>query len=122
MPACGCSHPVRSGLIFGGREAAVSVRWMEETDPRDTVPSPSARRSDRRWDGLEIRKARLWFGQRRRLTSQPRARFDPDALVLVEKDGRETRLLWDDHDAGPRDATPRWDGVEEPPWYLDESD
>jgi hypothetical protein len=111
-----------SGILTIGALLALSV-----TITRAALAS-SASAADGapdRWRGLEVRNGRLWFGPLSRLSSRPRLRFDPDALVLVDKSGRETRHLWDDHDAGSGEdanahATATWNADVETPWYLEE--
>lgn len=52
---------------------------------------------ERAWRGLALIDGCLWYGRLGGLTRRPRARFDPDALVLVEPDGAEAAYEWDNH-------------------------
>ena len=76
------------GLVLGGavlraRQSAGAGRW----------------RGARSWRGLELCDGRLWYGGRAAVASSPRARLDPDALVVAGEDGSEAAHRWDDHAA-----------------------
>ena len=75
-------------LVAGGL-----LRYQDGARRLPPAPGPAR--------GLELLDGRLWYGRWSALTNRPRARFDPDALVLVDAAGVETAYRWDDHAASP---------------------
>lgn len=60
------------------------------------------------WRGLGVVDDLLWYGQATPTPGRPPVCFDPDALVVVDEAGRETRLRWDDHVAADRSRPGAW--------------
>lgn len=88
-------------LLALGLLAAAAIAWLQ------AGRQPSGSHAEQAWRGLELIDRRLWYDRQPRLLRRPSARFDPDALVLVDPDGSEAAFTWDDHAnaAAPRTAS-----------------
>lgn len=70
-----------------------------------------------KWRDLELIDDRLWYGPIHRIMQRPRARFDADALVIVDRTGSERRYKWVDHAKGSSSlpTAERWELYGLPP-------